>query len=280
MITFVEEGHKYSGLNVKWESATGLISKLHPHFPTDEAANNCSTNENSKYYGLTPDEIKEIWRKENTRSTDEGSLYHNKKEDYINSKDKMIRNGMLLDVLKSPVIDGVKHSLPQKLRDGIYPEYIVYREDLKFCGQVDLLIVQNGFINILDYKTNKELSFHGKQIWEFDPLSKKRKPTDKRQMMFDPVSHLEDCNFNHYQIQLSLYMFLMLMNNPHLKPGKMAIQKVDFKKIGENKYGYPIHEFDEDGIPVINKEYKIPVNYLEKEVGDIISSFRPDFINF
>jgi len=87
--------------------------------------------------------------------------------------------------------------------------------------------------------------------------------------MFNPVSHLDDCNLNHYNLQLSLYMYIILKHNPKLKPGNLIVQHVSFEKEGENEFGYPISKYVNDE-PVIEniKMYELP--YLKDEVKSLI----------
>lgn len=92
---------------------------------------------------------------------------------------------------------------------GIYPEYLISVESpdgvLRVAGQIDCLVIDNNDVYIIDWKTNKEI----KKRSYFD---KKRK---KNVMMKAPLNNLEDSTWNHYQLQLSLYAYLM----EQVKPG-------------------------------------------------------------
>ena len=146
----------------------------------------------------------------------------------------------------------------QKLEEGVYPEHLVYLKSAKLCGQADLVEVVNGYINITDYKTNKEIKTKGFTNWEGI--------TNK---MFRPVNHLDDCNLNHYNLQLSIYAYIIKKHNPRLKVGKLNIQHVKFKQVGTDKNGYPINEHI-NGEPVLDtvKMYELP--YLKDEVRSLI----------
>ena len=64
--------------------------------------------------------------------------------------------------------------------------------------------------------------------------------------MYKPLSHLDDCNLNHYNIQLSIYMYIILKHNPKLKTWEINnVQHVSFEKEGENAHGYPITKYNE-----------------------------------
>jgi len=146
----------------------------------------------------------------------------------------------------------------QKLEEGVYPEHLVYLKSAKLCGQADLVEIVNGYINITDYKTNKEIKTKGFTNWEGI--------TNK---MFRPVNHLDDCNLNHYNLQLSIYAYIIKKHNPKLKVGKLNIQHVKFKQVGTDKNGYPINEHV-NGEPVLDtvKMYELP--YLKDEVRSLI----------
>jgi len=93
-------------------------------------------------------------------------------------------------------------------------------------------------------------------------------------MLSGPVSHIEDCNLKHYNLQLSLYMYIVIKHNPKLKPGKLILQHVIFEKEGENEYGYPITKYQENGDPIVKNVKKYELPYLKKEVVGIIKYLK------
>ena len=88
--------------------------------------------------------------------------------------------------------------------------------------------------------------------------------------MLDPVSHLDDCNFNHYALQLSIYMYIILKHNPKLKPGRIFIHHITFEQEGEDKWGYPIAKLDNEGNPIVKEVIPMSVPYLADEVISIM----------
>jgi hypothetical protein len=64
-------------------------------------------------------------------------------------------------------------------------------------------------------------------------------------------------------------MYIILKHNRRLKPGKLVIQHVKFKKLGETPEGYPITEYV-NGEPVIDDidYYELP--YLRDEVIQLL----------
>jgi len=114
---------------------------------------------------------------------------------------------------------------------------------------------------IKTHNTNKKIDTESYKDW--DGIS------DKLQ---HPVSHLDDCNFNHYALQLSIYMYIMLKHNPKLRPGKMFIHHVTFDLEGEDEYGYPITKYDDNGDPVIKQVIPMEIPYLKEEVIAILKN--------
>jgi ATP-dependent exoDNAse (exonuclease V) beta subunit len=258
-IIFKEEGHVYESNDndkIEWTSVTSLVGKFKPKFDREGQAKKSSKNKRSKWYGMTPKEILAAWDSETERAIKLGNFYHNQREADICDLDTLSRQGVELPIIR-PLNNeetGVKIAPDQKIKEGIYPEHLVYLKSLGICGQADLVEVVNGHINITDYKTNKEIKDKGFTNWE--GITKK---------MYKPIGHLDDCNLNHYNLQLSIYAYIIKKHNPKLKIGKLVIQHVKFKKVGEDKNGYPINEHV-NGEPVIEeiKIYELP--YLKDEV--------------
>tara|TARA_R110002020_G_scaffold107192_2_gene249132 strand:+ start:21386 stop:22204 length:819 start_codon:yes stop_codon:yes gene_type:complete len=261
-IRFKEEGHVYESIDqdkINWLSVTSFIAKFKPKFDRDGQAVKSSKNKRSKWYGMTPKEIISAWDGETERAIKLGNWYHNQRETDMLDLKTIGRHGVEVPIIK-PLVDddGIKLAPVQKLEEGVYPEHLVYLKSLGLCGQADLVEVVNGYINITDYKTNKEIKTKGFTNWEGI--------TNK---MYRPVNHLDDCNLNHYNLQLSIYAYIIKKHNPKLKIGKLTIQHVKFKQVGEDTNGYPINEHV-DGEPVLEniKMYELP--YLKDEIRSIV----------
>ena len=261
-ISFKEEGHLYESIddaNISWLSVTSFIAKFKPKFDREGQAVKSSKNKRSKWYGMTPKEIIAAWDGETNRAITLGNFYHNQREADMLDLKTIGRHGVEVPIIK-PITDdqGTKIAPKQKLEEGVYPEHLVYLKSIGVCGQADVVEVVNGKINITDYKTNKEIKDKGFTNWEGI--------TNK---MFRPVNHLDDCNLNHYNLQLSIYAYIIKKHNPKLKIGKLTIQHVKFKQVGEDKNGYPINEHI-NGEPVLEdiKIYELP--YLKDEVNSLV----------
>ena len=131
------------------------------------------------------------------------------------------------------------------------------------CGQSDRVEVVKDTVEIVDYKTNKEIKKTSFVNWE-----------GKSQKMIGPCEHLDDCNFNHYSLQLSTYMYIVLKHNPRYKPGKMFLHHVIFEKEGEDQFGNPIPKKDSNGDPIVKTVVPYEVPYLKAEVLTMINHIQ------
>lgn len=262
ILTFTPQYHKYSSINpddINWVSATSFIGNFKQPFDADTIAEKSAKNKKSKWYGMTPEEIKEAWKSEAKRATDLGTWYHNCRESDICSCETMERHGVTVPVFKPIEKDGIKYSPSQKLSNGIYPEHMVYLKSAGICGQSDLVEVVDGFVHITDYKTNKEIKAESYVNWE--GISQK---------MNGPIIHLDDCNLNHYILQLSLYMFIILKHNPRLQFGSLTIHHIQFEEVDKDKFGNPITALDSNGDPIVKDIVPYNLPYMKAEIISLL----------
>lgn len=175
-------------------------------------------------------EIKEQYEKAKNEACEKGTKKHLKKElSFYGKEDFDLTNYNLPEIKGKFTCKQDYYELD--LERGIYPEFLIsYKfDDLLIAGQIDCLIVDNQDITILDFKTNKEI--------------KKRSYYDKKKkksvMMKAPLNNLEDSTWNHYQLQLSLYAYLL----EHIKPG-CNIKKLQL-----------VHIKDDDSETIMECEY-------------------------
>lgn len=263
-IKFIPETHKYISTDVSditWTSVTSFISKFKQPFDADVISLKVSKSKKSKWYGMSVEDIKAAWANEAKRATDLGTWYHNQRETDICALESIGRNGVNIPVfIPNTNNDGSKTAPDQKLTEGIYPEHMVYLKSAGLCGQSDYVEVVDKKISIVDFKTNKKIETESFKDW--DGKSKK---------MLHPVSHLDDVNFNHYALQLSMYMYMIIKHNPLYKPGEMCLHHIIFKEAGKDKYGNPIAELDVNGNPIVLDVIKYNVPYLKQEVISLIN---------
>jgi hypothetical protein len=267
-IVFTAEDHSYRSLNpeenINWTSVTTVVSAFKQPFDAKKMAEKSSKKKGSKWSGIDPVIIQQIWTNEADRSTTLGTWYHNQREDDICSLASIEREGVTVPVFKPSGESLGKRVAPsQKLEPGVYPEHMVYLKSAGLCGQSDLVEVVNGKVNIIDYKTNKEIKTKGFTNWE-----------GMTQMMLHPVNSLEDCHLNHYALQLSIYMYIILKHNPKLKPGRIFVHHVTFEVEAEDNWGYPVTKRDSNGNPIVKEVIPIALPYLVDEVIAVLHHIK------
>ncbi len=270
-LQFESDKHVYKSINdpdKKWISVTTLIGLFKEKFDADSIALKCSTRKPTpkkpnKWYGMSPEEIKEAWENEQKRADELGTWYHDQREQEVLACETIRRDGLDIPVFHPIINNGLKISPNQNLVEGIYPEHFMYLKSAGICGQADRVEVIKDHIDVYDYKSNKKIEQQSYVNWE--GVSKK---------MFPPVQHLDDCNLMHYALQLSIYMYIMLKHNRHLKPGKLILQHVSFEIVGENEFGYPIHARGANGEPIVEKVVPYELPYLKAEVENIIDYIK------
>lgn len=276
MLAFEPEHHKYTSLDpndqTDWISVTTLISFFKQPFDAKSISKK-SSRSSKKWQGIPPDKIQEIWKAEAKRATDLGTWYHDQREHDIVSCDTINRHNASLQVVRPILNDkGYKVASSQKLLSGIYPEHLVYLRSVGVCGQSDLVEIAHGKIHITDYKTNKEIKLKSFVNWE-----------GIAQKLNQPVSHLDDCNYFHYALQLSAYMYMIQKHNPNLQPGSLILHHVVFDVEGEDEYGYPIVSRTEQGDPIVKEVIPYELPYLKEEVIAIfqwLKDNKNEILNF
>jgi len=265
-IQFTAADHKYISKDdptQKWLSATGLVGLFKPKFDADAQAIKSAKNKKSKWYGMKPQDILDVWAGENKRAVTLGSWYHDQREQELVACDTIQRNGVDLPIFRPIEQDGIKLSPDQNIAAGIYPEHLVYLKSVRLCGQADRIEVVGNTVNIYDYKTNKEIKLKSYVNWE-----------GKSNKLNAPMEHLDDCNFYHYALQMSLYMYITLKHNHSLKPGKMEIHHILFDIEGYDDHGYPIVAYDAAGDPIVKEVVPYEMPYLKKEVNAMINYLK------
>lgn len=148
-------------------------------------------------------ELKEKWSYAGTYATTLGTEIHSVLEnlwyrkDYAGNKSLMSQyDGMYQDFLERKTYC---KSLYNKLKNVYVPiknELIVYDVDNELCGTIDFLAYnkKTDSYAILDWKTSKELN-------TFDQYNNSK--------MVAPFDIYDDCNVNHYSLQLSTYAWML-----------------------------------------------------------------------
>ena len=279
-IAFNEEKHRYWNVNdesKKFISVTTLIEKFGQPFDRDfwsaykaleklippdswkiEKKSLLNTKRFDKsildVYDITENEfnktqqdILDAWDEENRKSCERGTKIHAQLENEFYAGGKNVE-------LKKFGLGGKfecrRNYTELDLPYGVYPEYLISRTSddgiLNIAGQIDCLVKNGNEIVIIDHKTNKKLDLKG----GFNTTTK------SSVKMLYPLNNLDDCNFNHYQLQLSTYAWMLQKINPNFVIKDLIL-----------------NHYDHDGN---NTLYHC--DYLKTEVERMLAFYKKDLI--
>ena len=237
-VGFIESTHTYKNLNddsIKYVSVTTMIEKYGKPFdkefvskykalekilsPSDWKkekggiwkSKNIS-DDFLEVYNISKEELNKVqqdildeWAETNKIACERGTKIHAQLENQFYNVGSNI-------TLKKFGIGGKfeckKNYSDLDLKCGVYPEYLTYYDnpklDLHIAGQIDLIVKNENDIWIIDHKTNKKIDLKGF-------YNSSTRSSDK---MLYPLTNLDECNFNHYQLQLSTYAWMLQKLNP------------------------------------------------------------------
>jgi len=188
-IVFDDKWHSYTLENRhKCTSGTKFVHMFFPEFERDKIA-----AMTAKKRGVSVATIIAEWEYERDISCDLGNNTH------LYSENLML--GKELPKPKTPKqklyfknADAFIQKLLKRY-DIVELEKIVFSYDNEVAGMVDLVLKnkRTGRIHIDDWKTNKKIDMYSRY---------------NRRALY-PIQHMDDCNYVHYILQLSLYKYLM-----------------------------------------------------------------------
>lgn len=249
-MTFKEKNHTYMSTEGDiYISGTSFIKKFCKPFDRIKIGTKYA-KKNKK----TLEEVLEEWDKLGAEAIEKGIAYHKmKEEELLSSKDIMIENEVHF-IYPPEYVDGDKVNNSLKLEPGVYPELIVWSDRYRIAGQADYVeITKSGKINIKDYKTSKEIKLESFTDWK-----------GQHQMMSFPFNNLQDCNFNHYALQLNLYAYLIKSHNRDLEIGNLKIEHIvgEYNKEAET---FNIETINQYIVPNLQDEIKVGLEYWKNK---------------
>ena len=162
--------------------------------------------------------ILDEWDRKNKEACERGTKIH---ADIENSFYKNSKNISLKKFDIGGKFECKKDYTDLDLEYGVYPEYLVYRESddkvLRIAGQVDLIVKSGNNIWIIDHKSNSKIDLKS----GFDSN------TRSYVKMKYPLNTLDDCNYNHYALQLSTYAWMLQKINPNFIIKDLIINHYD-----------------------------------------------------
>ncbi len=182
-IKFDEASHTYTHVDTgaPFISVTTLLGKYKQPFDRYGHSKRVAKRE-----GVSQELVLEMWEEEKNRACTRGTDIHKILEDYISCGDVKDNYGWLCksyDMAAERSIDSFKNVLCENL---------LYDEEHLVAGMADLIYEHKNEFTVGDFKTNKKFKFSS-------PYSERLK---------DPISHLHNCEFNVYGLQLSFYAYL------------------------------------------------------------------------
>lgn len=191
-IEFHAEPHQYLYNGEAFPSVTKLIHRWFPEFDAEAVAKKKAQREGGSYEALVRE-----WSKKRDEAATFGSKIHLMAEKMIIENDDRSADELAQNEREQAYLEAVKESL-RRIRLGyevIEPEKIVFSPRLRVAGTVDLLLRHRatGEYVIADWKTNREI----------------KTSAYRQELGFGPCHRIENCNFNHYSLQVSSYAELL-----------------------------------------------------------------------
>lgn len=262
-VKFIEETHRYiDDQDRELISVSAFTDKFKPKVDWKAVAKKVAAKKTKEGEPTTTEEVLKKWENKRDQSAKIGTIYHTLREDELVSQINPEFYGVSCGTKQCEFSDGLKYSIPiNKLENNtVYPELMIYDFDYMICGQADKVIVANKKINIWDYKTDQEIKFKAFSSKWVDPAK-----------MLPPISHLDDCNANHYSLKMSLYMYMLWKSNRGtLRTGDIIIEHIHLARDPQND-NLPILK---DGKPIVLKIEQIKLPYRKKEVEDMLKTLK------
>ena len=271
-IRYTDSDHSYLIGDIRAISGTQLIHKYVPEFKQIEIA-----KKTAEKRGVPVEIVLNDWAKNNVKSTVKGTLMHEFIElqyqkrvlEFDDKKIKeMVKSSLKRTDTYNPEFSDLKHDIDEvfiNIKDSInktmskikkfleesngslipiLSEFIIGDPEYRICGTIDQLFYNKTYktLQIWDWKTNNKIE-----------LSKKYE-NDK--FMLEPIANIENTNYWHYSIQLSLYKFILQ------KITGLEVDKLWLCHFDDNNEDYVLHE-----CPYLESEVKL---ILESNLKDMI----------
>jgi CRISPR/Cas system-associated exonuclease Cas4 (RecB family) len=185
----------------------------------------------NKYYGMSSQQIKDLWENNRDEAAKAGTLMHYDIECYYNNV-TVTNNSIEYKYFQKFEEDRTrKEGFGENLKP-YRTEWTVFDEELRLSGSIDMVYEDSdGLLQIYDWKRSREI--------------KKANPWQSSHV--ECINHIPDSNFWHYSLQLNTYK---------------AILERNYNKIVTELYLVVLHP-DNDNY----KRIKVPI--LKQEIKDL-----------
>lgn len=188
--------HKYfNDSGQQYQGVTSLLGMYKNPFDALKVATSYA-----KKHGQTPEYWVKLWDNGRDSACDTGHEFHDFKEQQLLGRGIDVMRGAVRMVRNQNMYRSMKtlYDLP----DGLYAELMLWDDGYQLAGTADKTLIETvgnyRYVDLDDYKTNKKID-----------TSSYISRSGQRKMMLPPINHMMDCNFVHYELQLSLYMFVL-----------------------------------------------------------------------
>lgn len=229
--------------------STSLIKSYFPQFDADTVLSQMRSRpswKTGKYNGMTDEEIKAMWNKDNTLAADLGTAMHERIENFydLNVDDwetaffRSIREGETPENLekerkKFEIFEKFRKKKGWKIRRV---EWLIWDAFFEVAGMIDAVFENpEGELVVVDWKRSKEIKLENR----FECIKE------------GPTKGLDNCNYEHYRLQASLYAYILK------KRYKLVV--------AEHAYIVSIHpNYDEPNIIEVKVDTKMVLGMLRE----------------
>lgn len=223
MVVFDNKTHTYKNPanNRPYISVSKFLSLYKEPFDSDYFA-----TKKAKQLGKTKEEVLQMWEDNKNTACDKGQNVHAIVEDYLNE-------GLVRD---EKIIYDFEKSFDKSDFKRVLSEEIVHNDEFEIAGTSDLICdVDSDYFDVYDIKTNKRFDFYNKY----------------NKHLKAPLNNLQQCHYNDYSLQLSLYAYMYSKLN-NKTPRKLSILYYDGEKF--NLYPTPYLFWE---VSAVLKHYKV-----------------------
>jgi ATP-dependent exoDNAse (exonuclease V) beta subunit len=196
-IVFDEPTHGYTvnGVSKGWISCTKFLHDFFPHFDADAVIQKMMSSPKwplNKYFGKTAQQIKAEWDENGRVASTAGTAMHLAIEQFLHGHPELIDRAVLKTTewryFQNFWADVSGDLVPYR------SEWEVWSEEYKLAGSIDMIFYRKSDDSyvIYDWKRSKEIKMENS--WGDG---------------YGPVSHLPDCNYWHYTLQLNTYRWFL-----------------------------------------------------------------------
>jgi ATP-dependent exoDNAse (exonuclease V) beta subunit len=209
-IAFDEPTHVYTVNQDPDTHYTSVTTWNHSHFATFDADAiirkmyaGKNWNPGHKYWGMSPQEIKDQWKQNADNVSSLGTNLHYEIECFMNQPVEPCTHEALLQHYLS-------HSSPSKEEEWDYflqfvrdrptarpyrTEWMIYDEDVQIAGSIDMVYENDdGTLSIYDWKRSKEIT---------------KTSSFQKYAIHPSIEYLPDTNYWHYSLQLNTYQAIL-----------------------------------------------------------------------